>query len=133
MKLPKKSLLMAAAFAMALPLAHADDTANYVNGGIGDEGMARMHSLAKDYPLHIVFSEGPDGAFIADVPVTIRDRHHKTVFELPDAGPMLYVRLPKGKYIVNAEHKGVKQSNSVTLDGKHSKSLIMHWAGAPQE
>ncbi len=129
----QKSFVMAAALVLALPLAYAGNSTIYVNGGIGDEGMARMHSVAKEYPLHIVFSEGKDGAFIADVPVTIVDRHHKTVVDVPDAGPMLYVRLPKGKYVVNAAHKGVKQSGSVTLDGKHSKSLIMHWAGAPQE
>ena len=129
----QKSFVMAVALALALPLAYADDSTNYVNGGIGDEGMARMHSIANEYPLHIIFSEGKDGAFLADIPVTILDRHHKAVVELPDAGPLLYVRLPKGKYTVNAEHHGVKQSRSVTLDGKHAKSLIMHWADTSQE
>ncbi len=129
----QKSFVMAAALALALPLAYADNSTNYVNGGIGDEGMAMMHGVANEYPLHIVFSEGKDGAFLADVPVTILDKHHEAVVELPDAGPMLYVRLPQGKYVINVEHKGVKQSRSVTLDGKHSKSLIMHWAGTSQE
>ena len=129
----QRSFVMAAVLGLALPLAYADNSTNYVSGGIGEEGMASMHSMASEYPLHIIFSEGSDGAYVADVPVGILDRHHKTVVDVADAGPLLYVRLPKGKYMVTAEHNGTKQSRSVTLDGKHSKSLIMHWAGTPQE
>lgn len=129
----QKSFVMAAVLGLALPLAYADNSTNYVNGGIGDEGMARMHSVASEYPLHIILSEGSDGAYLADVPVSILDKHHKTVVDVPDAGPLLYVRLPKGKYMVTAEHNGTKQSRSVMMDGKHSKNLIMHWAGTPQE
>ena len=130
----QKSFVLAAALLVVLPLAHAQDTSsNYVNGGIGEEQQTMMHSVAKDYPLHITFSEGTDGAFIAEVQVTITDKHGKAAFELPDAGPLLYVRLPKGKYVVKAVYKGVAQSSEVTLDGKHSKAVILHWAGASQE
>lgn len=130
----QNSFVLAAALLVVLPLAHAEDTSsNYVNGGIGEEQQTMMHSVAKEFPLHIIFSEGADGAFIAEVPVTIADKHGKVVFELPDAGPMLYVRLPKGKYVVKAVFNEVAQSSEVMLDGKHGKTVIMHWRGAPEE
>ena len=130
----QKSFVLAAALLVVLPLAYAEDTSsNYVNGGIGDEQQTMMHSVAKEYPLHIMFSEGTNGAFIAEVQLTITDKHGKVAFELPNAGPMLYVRLPKGKYVVKAVSDGVAQSSKVTLDGKHSKTVILHWAGVSQE
>ncbi len=129
-----KPLLLAAAFLVILPSAYADSTAsNYLNGGIGENELAMMQSSAKDYPLHITFSEGRSGTYIADVAVNIVDLHGKTVFTLPEAGPLLYVRLPKGTYIVKAVSRDVTLSSRVKLDGKHNKSIILHWKHEPDE
>lgn len=124
----KNALLLAATLCVATPLAYAEDTAsNFVNGGIGEEEQTMMHNVANEYPLHIEFSKSERGAFLTDIPVTIKDGHGKVVFELPSAGPMLYVRLPKGTYTVNAVYEGEAQSGKVTLDGKHNKRVVLHW------
>ena len=104
----------------------------YLNGGVGDEETEAMRRVAKDYPLRMTFSER-DGAFIADVSVAITDAKGNSVFELPSAGPMLYVMLPNGKYNISASSNGKTQSRKVLLSGKRSKDIQFHWKGAPVE
>jgi hypothetical protein len=129
-----KALLLATALLVTLPSAFAENTApNYLNGGIGEGELAKMQSSAKEYPLHITFSEGKSGTYIADVAVKIVDLRGKTVFTLPEAGPILYVNLPKGPYIVKAVSRDVTLSQKVKLDGKHNKSIILHWKHEPDE
>ncbi|BBP01393.1 hypothetical protein [Sulfuriferula nivalis] len=124
----KIALLLASTLCVATPLTYADDaSANFVNGGIGVDEQTMMHNVANEYPLHIEFSKSERGTFLADIPVSIKDSHGKVVFELKDAGPMLYVRLPKGTYTVNAVFDGEAQSGKVTLDGKHNKRVVLHW------
>lgn len=105
------SVLMGATlFASAPLLANADAlvvepvvaetffVTTYLNGGVGNGEEALMHRIAHEFPLRLTFSERKDGEFIVNVPVVIFDAKGNPVFELPNAGPMLYVILPDGKY-----------------------------------
>lgn len=94
----------------------------YLNGGIGKDELAAIRRVAKEFPLRITFSERKDGEFIADA-------RGNPVFELPKAGPMLYVMLPNGKYKVSARYKGLTESQEVTLVDKDGKDLYFHWKG----
>ncbi|MDD4915778.1 MAG: hypothetical protein PHW13_12165 [Methylococcales bacterium] len=105
----------------------------YLNGGVGKEEQAAMHRMEKEFPLHMTFSERQDGEFIVNVPVVITDERGNPVFELPKAGPMLYVMLPNGKYKVSARFKGLTESQEVTLSGKEGKDLNFHWKGTPKK
>ncbi len=125
--------------AASLPLwAHADDaillatvtTTTYLNGGIGRSEEAAMHRVAHEFPLRIAFSERKDGEFLADVPVVISDAQGNPVFQLPNAGPMLYVMLPHGRYKVSARFKGRTETQEVALDAKGGKDLYFHWNAA---
>jgi hypothetical protein len=53
------------------------------------------------------------------------------VFELPHAGPLLYVMLPDGKYNVSARSRGRTESQEVTLTGNQGKDVNFHWNAAP--
>jgi len=107
-------------------------TSAYLNGGIGLDEQAAMHSAVRDFPLRMSFSERQDGEFLADIPTVISDSNGNSVFELRDAGPLLYVMLPPGRYEVSARFKGVTQSQHVTLAGKDGKDLYFHWKGMPR-
>jgi hypothetical protein len=124
----KNAMLLAATLCAATSLTYADETpSNFVNGGIGESERTMMHNVANEYPLHIEFSKSERGTYLADIPVTIKDSHGNIVFELQNAGPMLYVRLPKGTYTVHAVFDGEAQSGKATLDGKHNKRVVLHW------
>ncbi len=101
----------------------------YANGGVGKDEETAMRRMAKEFPLRMTFSERKDGEFVADVPVVIADAHGNPVFELPKAGPMLYVMLPNRQYKVSARYKGLTESQEVTLAGKGGKDLYFHWKG----
>jgi hypothetical protein len=103
-------------------------TSAYLNGGIGADEQATMRSVAKEFPLRIMFSEGKDGEFLADIPLVILDSGGNAVLALPAAGPMLYVMLPQGRYQVSARFKGVTRTQRVTLAGGHGKDLLLNWS-----
>ena len=133
--------LIGAGLLIALPIvASAQDAVivetitatTYVNGGVGKDEEVALHRIAKEFPLRLTFSERKDGEFLADVPVVIADARGNPVFELPKAGPMLYVMLPNGKYRVSARFEGLTESQEVTLAGKDGKDLYFHWTGKPK-
>jgi hypothetical protein len=138
---PLTAALIGAGLLATLPLvASAQDSVivetitatTYVNGGIGKDEEVALHRIAKEFPLRLTFSERKDGEFLADVPVVIADARGNPVFELPKAGPMLYVMLPNGKYKVSARFKGLTESQEVTLAGKDGTDLYFHWKGKPK-
>lgn len=104
----------------------------YMNGGIGQDEQARMKRLAPDFSLRMTFSEHKDGEYLADIPVLITDARGNPVFELPNAGPMLNIAMPPGKYRIAARFKGMNEFQDVTITGKESKDLSFHWRGTPK-
>ena len=103
-------------------------TSAYLNGGIGADEQATMRSFAKQFPLRVMFSEGTDGEFLADIPLVILDSSGNSILALPGAGPMLYVMLPQGRYQVSARFKGVTRTQQVTVAGSDGKDLLFNWA-----
>ncbi len=102
---------------------------SFLNGGIGVDEQAAMHSAVRHFPLRISFSERQDGEFLADIPMAISDANGNSVFELRNAGPLLYVMLPPGRYSIRARFKGETQTQKVTLAGTDGRDLRFHWEG----
>ncbi len=102
-------------------------TVPYLNGGIGEDEAATIRSKANDFSLRLTFAEGPNNEFTSNVPVVIADARGNPVFALSDAGPLLYVMLPKGSYTVIAQAHDVAETEHVTLDGAQGKDVAFHW------
>ena len=47
--------------------------AAFLNGGIGEDETDAMRQRAREYPLRIVFAQGNQNAFTANVPVEVTD------------------------------------------------------------
>jgi hypothetical protein len=45
----------------------------------------------------------------------VTDHHGKSVFSLPNAGPMTNLKLPKGDYEITAVYNGVKKTSKVSV------------------
>lgn len=120
------ALLTPAAFAAQAHAAPGAAT-TFASGGIGMDDQARMTKLAPQYRVHLLFARKPDGAYLARVPVTIRDQHGKTVFELSNSGPMLYVNLPDGNYKVTATVNGVAQTRALELHARGARDVDFYW------
>lgn len=111
------------AYAQEAAAAHAS---NYMNGGIGADDQARLKDAAKDYNLHLLFSETKEGAYISNVNLKITDAHGKEAFVLPNAGPMTNVKLPAGQYRIAATYHGETKTESVNV-GKEARNLSFNW------
>ncbi|HEX5804307.1 MAG TPA: hypothetical protein VFY24_14870 [Azospira sp.] len=86
----------------------------WLSGGIGDEARAEMRKAAADYNVHLMFSER-SGAYLADVPVTVRQRGGEKVYSGVSEGPLLYLRLPPGNYRVAAMIDGAWQERALRI------------------
>lgn len=121
-------LALIAPAALAAPAHRTSPAATpFASGGVGQDDQDRMRKLAPEYRVHLLFARKPDGAYLARVPVTIRDRRGKTVFELYNSGPMLYVNLPDGDYKVTATANGVSQTKELDLHARGARDVDFYW------
>lgn len=139
----KTKLIMLPSLCMVLLLsffghAHAQDAAvseqqgqiaKYVNGGIGDGQTRYMKSIAKNWPMRIMFSQLKADEFISGVNLLITDNRDTTFLQLDSAGPLTYVQLPPGTYRVTASFEGQSQARKVVVGGKNKSDLHFHWKG----
>ena len=98
----------------------------YLQGGIGqDEANALRKTTG--YDLHVELSTGPEGKFQSGATVDIQNAQGQPVPSVSDAGPLLYVQLPPGKYKVigNAQGQAVQQWATVT--GKAPTTVNLNW------
>lgn len=72
-----------------------------LSGGVGETSAAEMKQAAKAYNVHLVFSNRRR-EYVADVPYTVLDARRREVATGTSEGPLLYLRLPPGRYEVSA-------------------------------
>ena len=98
----------------------------YLSGGIGlDE--SRAIQLAKGYNLHLTFSAGSANEYTPDVDLMIQSIQGSPVLDLKQVGPIVYVKLPAGKYSVVATRNGQQERSSVTLEEGAIRDVNAHW------
>lgn len=101
----------------------------YLSGGVGeDESKAIQQSVG--YNLHMTFAVGTQNEYIPDVTVTIEKAQGQTVLTLNDAGPLVYVQLPAGKYTVVATRNGETRRDVAEVGNGAARNLVFHWNDA---
>ncbi|MCI0992985.1 carboxypeptidase regulatory-like domain-containing protein [Pseudomonas corrugata] len=100
----------------------------YLSGGIGEDE-ARAIGQAHGYNLHMTFAVGPENKYIPDVHVTIHNASGQTLLTLDDAGPLVYVQLPPGKYTVMATRNGEERRDTADIGSGAARNLVFHWNG----
>ena len=131
------SLCAALVFALSVQAYAQDGTvkeeqgqnSTYVNGGAGDDQIRYMQSIAKNWPMRIMFSQLKANEFVAGVNLLITDRRNTTFLQLEDAGPLTYVQLPPGTYSITATHGGQSQTRKLTVGTKNKRDVHFHWRG----
>ena len=76
-----------------------------VSGAVGLEDRQRMLQSYGDYNLHLAFAQA-DGAYLADVGLSIRSADGQLVWSGFSEGPYFFAQIPGGQYQVNAEFDG---------------------------
>ena len=104
----------------------------YLTGGIGEDEARVIEGRAKDYPLTLEFlvKARPRAEFTADVKVMIKDHAGKVVLDTVAQGPFLLVRLPSGKYTIDASRERESKTRHVRLIAKRPTRVIFEWKDA---
>ncbi|HYL88563.1 MAG TPA: carboxypeptidase regulatory-like domain-containing protein [Burkholderiales bacterium] len=113
-----------------LPQSRTEHGITYMSGGIGSDESAAMKAEAKNYPLSLVFSAGRHDAYLADVPVTIKDRSGKTLLDTVSSGPLMLLKVPAGKYTIVATRDGKALHRTVLVKAKGDRQVLFHWPTA---
>ena len=90
----------------------------YVTGGMTEEENKQMGKLAQRFPMHIVFKDAGQDEPIRDVDVTVRDISGNILLQAKSEGPLFFVEVIGGRYTVDAEYAGEKQSQTKDLTGR---------------
>ncbi len=113
----------------ALPPAQTYNGISYVTGGVGEPDSTAMESVANQFDLMMTFARN-DGAFVADVQVSITDQQGMPVLEIV-SGPIMLVDLPDGTYKIRASFEGMPEVRTVTV-GAHHQRLVYTWSETGQ-
>lgn len=101
---------------------------SYLSGGIGEDESKAIQQ-AQGYNLHMTFSIGPENKYVPDVDVVIQNAPGQTVLTLSQAGPLVYVQLPAGKYTVVATRNGEARHDTADVGSGTARNLVFHWNG----
>jgi hypothetical protein len=129
-------LLGAASLALALvPIARATSDVvvqaasgvSYVSGGVGDDSIERLNSLAGGFNLKLVFALN-SGNYVSGVRVAIADAAGKTILDTTSEGPWFLVKVPAGNYQVVATFAGNAIKRQVAAGAAASRTVDFRWA-----
>lgn len=99
----------------------------YLSGGVGeDEAKAIRQSTG--YNLQMTLSIGAAGKFVPDVEVVIHNAQGQAVLTLREAGPLVYVQLPPGRYSVVASRHGETRRDNAEV-GSGPRQLVFNFQG----
>ncbi|UCH49724.1 MAG: hypothetical protein JSU95_08175 [Betaproteobacteria bacterium] len=90
----------------------------YVTGGMTEEENKQMGKLADRFPLHIVLLVAGRDEPVQGVDVTVRDIRGTVLLQAKSEGPLFFVDVVGGRYTVDAEYAGEKQSQTKDLTGR---------------
>lgn len=109
----------------------AAEKVNYVTGGVGEDSLARMAALGKEFNLKLLFA-AKDGHYLGDVAVTIAAEGNRKILEAASDGPFLYAQLRPGKYAITATYAGTSQTRSTAIAASGRRELIFRWEEAAE-
>lgn len=98
-----------------------EGNARFISGGVGENDLARMKMIEKQFPLKLTFAAN-SGHFLSDVDVVVMDARGNQVLSTVTEGPVMLVDLPAGTYKVNATYDSATEVKNVTVGSKGTRS-----------
>jgi hypothetical protein len=89
---------------------------NFLTGGIGDDERSLIQAAKASYNVHIT-NIGAENAFVGESEIRISNSNDVELLRV-NAGPLLYVQLPAGKYTIHATRGDETKNLPLTVGGK---------------
>lgn len=99
----------------------------YANGGRDDEQRRAIEHRAEEFSLRLSFSNDA-GDELADVPVSVTTQDGQAVFAMRSAGPLLYLALPPGRYVVRADLRDRIETQTLEVPTSGARDLHLKQA-----
>ena len=77
--------------------------------------------------LELTQAAGSKAEYISDVQITIKDELRNTVLDTNAEGPYLLVKLPTGKYSLDATHNSVTLHRNLNIQKGSGKKITLVW------
>jgi hypothetical protein len=112
-----------------LPLEHHRGAVTWISGGVSKNAADAMRGVASRYNVRLVMAEArePRAAFLGAVPVKISDAKKHVVLDIKTDGPLLFLKLPPGRYTVSAKVAGHVLSKSFRAKDRGSQEITLIW------
>ncbi|KDB53694.1 hypothetical protein X805_06720 [Sphaerotilus natans subsp. natans DSM 6575] len=105
----------------------------YQSGGDGAESRMVLDRRLRQFNLRILLSEGRRSAYVAGAELSIVDGRGQERLRLTDAGPYVDVRLPAGRYVVQARTGGHSRQAVVQIGTAALARVHLHWPESQDE
>ena len=111
------------------PKEHHKGAVTWISGGVSKDEANAMRKIASRYNVRLVMAVArkPSAAFLGAVPVKVSDVKGRTVLAVKTDGPLLFLKLPPGRYTVNANVAGHVLSKSFRAKERGSMQISMIW------
>lgn len=107
----KSTVLTAALVAVATPAWASDLAMRLTCGGVGSDERHAMEAQGEASNLSLELFVAPGGEYVADVDVTLRPLASPgSVVSVHSEGPVCYLRVPPGRYRIEATYEGITRS-----------------------
>lgn len=110
-----------------LPRPKTENGITYMSGRIGVDEAKAMREAARHYPLSMVFSANKHNEYLADVNFTIKDKAGNEVLSTVSDGPIILLKLPAGRYSIEAEIEGKTLHRIVQIQANDERQIAFHW------
>jgi hypothetical protein len=99
---------------------------------VGKDESDAISRAAGAWPLVLELSQSlpPRAEYISDVQITIKDKSGNTVLDMTSEGPYVLVKLPAGKYSLDATYESKTLHRDISLEKGRSKRLSLMWPAA---
>ncbi|HEX8874988.1 MAG TPA: hypothetical protein VF780_10205 [Nitrosospira sp.] len=118
-----------------LPPVQSQGKTEFLTGGVGkDESDAILH-VANTWPLTLELSKAaaPRAEYISDVQITIKDKSRNTVLDINAEGPYVLVKLPPGKYSLDAVFESKTLHRNINIEKGHNQRISLMWPASKND
>jgi hypothetical protein len=113
------------------PKVHKQSGALFMSGGYAKAQRDAMFKAQNKFPIQLIFEVEGQDLEMAGVKVTLTDLSGFHVVEAVSEGPYFYINPPSsGRYTIDAEYQGDKQSMTRDLVGR--RYLVLEFKFHPQ-
>lgn len=108
----------------AAPEIHFQDEIAYVSGGVGRDERDAMHAMARRFNVRLNVVSAKNGEALSDADAAVVDSRGKLRLRVHTAGPLLYMKLPHGRYQITVKSRGAMQTLNLQVGAQPVDAIV---------